>query len=457
MARKVDSGVGSCPEPEAPRRRRSTATYALATYGTNVGASALGLVNVLIVSRTLGPAGRGQVAFLMTMATMIALVGGFSVQVANAYFGGGTPHLRRSLATNSLVLALVFGGLGTGFVLALIHFIPDVGGHVSSGERWIALAAPPVVILGNYLTVLAQSDYRFAVTNVAWLVPPIVNAGGNGAAALLGVLSVRTAISTWVAGQVLGTALLIWYTARRFSGFSRPDPALARRMVGFGVKTHVGQIGMVGNYRLDQWVLGAVSGNRQLGLYSVAVAWAEILFYLPTVIASVLRPDLVRSTREQASRLAASGLRVVLLLTFGAGFVMIVAAPVLCTTIFGSAFSGSVPDLRILTFGALGVATTKLLGSALTNQGKPLLETAGIVVSFLVTAVADVTLIPPFADVGASVASTISYSTGGVVMAAIFARWFRFRLTDLVPTPGDVGWLWGKARSRVAGRARTSA
>jgi O-antigen/teichoic acid export membrane protein len=394
---------------------------------------------------------------LTTMASLIALAGGFSVQVANAYFGGSSAHLRRSLAGNSVALAILFGALGSGFVTAMIRVVPAIGGHVGAGTRWIALAAPPIVILGTYLTVLAQSDYRFGVTNITWILAPAVNAFGNGAAAAIGVLSVRTAISTWVAGQVIGTGVLIWYTAKRFSGFSLPDAPLARRMVGFGLKTHAGQIGMAGNYRLDQWILGSVSGNRQLGLYSVAVSWAEILFFLPTVIVSVLRPDHVRASRDEASRKAAAALRAVLLMTLGGGFVMIAAAPILCTTIFGSAFAGSVRDLRILALGAIGVAVTKLLGNALTTQGKPLLETTAIVISFLVTAVADVLLIPPFADVGASIASTISYSAGGVVMVAIFVRWFRFRLIDLLPSTEDVGWLWGKARSRLGSRARTSA
>ena len=53
----------------------------------------------------------------------------------------------------------------------------------------------------------------------------------------------------------------------------------------------------VGNYRADQWIVGSIAGARELGLYSVAVAWAELLFYLPGVISLLQRPDLVRATR----------------------------------------------------------------------------------------------------------------------------------------------------------------
>ncbi len=456
MARNVNSGGDPDSRPAVAGRRRSTAAYAIASYATNVGVATLGLANVLIVSRALGPAGRGEVAFMMTIASMTTFAAGFGVQTANAYFGGSAEQLRRRLASNSVVIAVVFGALGTGAVTLLIHIVPAAGGHVDSGTRWIALASPPIAILGTYLTVLVQSDYRFGITNLTWLLPPATNVIANGVMHTLGVLTVRTAITTWVAGQALGMIVLLWYTAYRLSGFSRPDVGLARRMVGFGVKTHAGQIGMVANYRLDQWLLGAISGNRELGLYSVAVSWAEILFFLPTVIANVQRPDLVRSSREEAGRNAAAALRLALLLILLSGAAIIAAAPFLCTTIFGDAFAGSVPDLRILALGALGVALTKQLGNAMMSQGKPLRETAAIVVAFLVTALADVLLIPKYGDVGASLASTVSYSTGGLIMAAIFVRTFAQRPADLVPRMRDARWLWTQARGRLGGRSRTS-
>jgi O-antigen/teichoic acid export membrane protein len=207
---------------------------------------------------------------------------------------------------------------------------------------------------------------------------------------------------------------------------------------------------MVGNYRLDQWLLGSISGARALGLYSVAVAWAEVLFFLPTALATVQRPDLVRANRTEASRQAAIGFRAAALLTLVSVVVLIGAAPFLCETIFGSDFHGSIRDLRILALGAFGIVAIKQLGVALTSQRKPLLETAGILVAFAVTAVADVVLIPSHADLGASIASTISYSAGGLAMAAIFIRALGGRLSDLLPRGSEVRWFVGRLRARRA-------
>ena len=155
---------------------------------------------------------------------------------------------------------------------------------------------------------------------------------------------------------------------------------------------------LLGNYRLDQWLLGAIAGSRELGLYSVAVAWAEALWYLPTALAAVQRPDLVRATRGEAMMQTARAFRAVVVVTALLIVITIVVAPVLCVTVFGDDFKGSIDDLRILAFGALGVVALKQLGNALTAQGRPLDASAAIGVAFAATVVLDILLIPRLAE-----------------------------------------------------------
>ncbi len=441
--------MGREPGASVPPTRRSPIVNVIGTYGTNIAGSVLGLVNVLIVSRALGPAGRGNVAFLLTMAMFVSQLSNLGVQTAVMNFGGADRRLLPKLAGTSVAISVVLGGISMGLVAALAHFFPAFGGHVDSGTRWIALGCVPMLIVGYYLYMLVLVEYRFAIANFTLLLGPIGNAATNGILAATGHLSVRGAVIAWAGGQAFGTIVLVWYVQRRLGGFGKADRRLARGMIGFGLKTHAGQIGMVGNYRLDQWLLGSISGARALGLYSVAVAWAEVLFFLPNALATVQRPDLVRANPSEASRQASVGFRAGALLTLVSVVVLLGAAPFLCVTVFGSDFHGSIRDLRILALGAFGIAAIKQLGTALTSQNKPLLETAGILVAFAVTAVTDVVLIPSHADLGASIASTISYSAGGLAMAAIFVRALGGRLTDLLPRGTDVRWFLSAVRARA--------
>jgi O-antigen/teichoic acid export membrane protein len=63
-----------------PVRRRSPVVNVIATYGTSVAGAVVGLVNVLIVSRALGPEGRGGVAFVLTMAMLVSQLSNLGVR-----------------------------------------------------------------------------------------------------------------------------------------------------------------------------------------------------------------------------------------------------------------------------------------------------------------------------------------------------------------------------------------
>jgi O-antigen/teichoic acid export membrane protein len=432
----------------APLSRPSLLSSALATFGTQLLVAILSLVNVLIVARALGPVGRGDVAFLTTIAYLTSQIALLGIGQANVNLGSSEPHTRAALASNSLLLSLVFGTLAAALVAGLIALFPAVGGETTAAQRALPLAAIPMLMLQTHLAFLLRADFAFRLVNAATLLVPVVNVGINLLFLATGLLSVTSAVATWIAGQALATVLIAAHLQLRLAGFGRPDLALARRSLRFGLKAHGGHVMMLGNYKADQWLVGAIAGSRELGLYSIAVAWAESLFYLATAVASVQRPALVRSSVAEAGRQAARALRATLIATLPVALAIIAAAPFLCVTVFGEDFRESIEPLRILTAGAFGVIALKLLGNALTAQGRPLLETTAIAVAFAVTLVLDILLIPPYGAVGAAVASSAAYTAGGVTVAVIFARTFATRLTDLSSPRSDVAALARALRRR---------
>jgi O-antigen/teichoic acid export membrane protein len=433
----------------------SPAAATLVTYGTSLTVAVLALTNVLIVARALGAAGRGNVVFLAAIAWFLSALFSAGIEESNANLAASEPHFRPALATNSIVLALLLGALAIVAFQGLIDLFPAVAGPSSSGLRWLTLAFVPVLILGLYLRWLVRADFAFGVTNIAMLVTPVLNVSVNALLALLGVLSVGTAIGTWLAGQAAAVLILMWYVSRRLLGFGRPDLRLMWRALAFGLKTHAGRVMLLGNWRLDQWLLGAISGARELGIYSVAVAWAEALWYLPTALKFVQRPYLVRSTSKDAVRQTATGFRISTVLTVLLALSMALAAPFLCVTLFGEQFQGSVVELRILVIGSVGMLALTVFGNALVAQRRPVLSSVAMGTGFACTVVLDVLLIPPYAGIGAAVASTIAYSVAGAAMTLFFVRALGGKAAELLPTAAEVSWLFVTARRSIGQLART--
>jgi O-antigen/teichoic acid export membrane protein len=436
----------------SPAARPSFARSATMTYGTQVAAAFLSLGNVLIIARVLGAEGRGHVAFLTAIAWLTASLSTLGLQEANSNLAAAEPRTRRALATNSVLLSGLVGGAAIVVLSVLVALVPAVGGDSDPALLWLTFAFLPVIILQFLLRMLVQADYGFAVSNAAFILAPILNVAVNGTFAVFGVLTVGTAVGVWLAGQALEVVILGGYLQLRLAGFGRPDFGLAQRALGFGLRAHAGRVMQLGNYRLDQWLLGAISGPRELGLYSVAVAWAEALWYLPTALAYVQRPDLVRARAEEARRRALGVFRAAAVVTGAAALAMIVAAPVLCVTIFGADFRGSIDDLRVLVAGAFGMMALKLFGSALVARGYPGLQSLAIGAGFACTVALDIILIPPFGGLGAALASTLAYTAAGIVVAVIFLRALGGRASELVPRTADLLWLWDLVRRQLRRR-----
>jgi O-antigen/teichoic acid export membrane protein len=420
--------------------RPSLASSAVVTYVTQLAVAFLSLVNVLIVARSLGPSGRGDVAFLVAVSYLTSQFASGGVQQAIANIAASRPEARPALATNACFFAALYGVIAAAVVVVGIKLVPDVGGDQ---RRWLlvlAIAIVPVLILSNYLLLLIQAEYRFHVSNAAWLIPPLVNAGLNGTLSAVNVLTPARGFMTWVIGQVLATIVLMVGVQRR-SGFGRPDRALARESAKFGIQAHFGRVMLLGNYRVDQWILGAISNSRELGIYSVAVSWAEVLFFTPTVLQTVQRPDVSRAGRADAAGAASAVFRAAVICTIPLAIFLLIAAPFLCVTLLGSEFSGSVSEMRVLTFGAFGIVALKILGSTLTAQRRPNLETLAIGGAFVATIVLDVLLIPSHGGMGAAIASTIAYTSGGVLVMVIFARALGVSARRLVPRSSDPRWI----------------
>jgi O-antigen/teichoic acid export membrane protein len=417
---------------------RQFSRRAVATFGTNVIVAGLSLVSVLITSRVLGPAGRGDIAFLTTTAFLAAQVMALGLGPATMVIAGRDPARSGSIASTALLVAVALGVAAFGLVVVVLAAVsPEASEAVPLWLEGLLGGAIPLLIAQVALQQLAQAHYRFAVTNAAWLLPPAVNVAVNLSLAAVGRLTVTSAVMAWIGGQAIATALLLVVMWRQV-GLGRPSLGLARELVGFGARSHLARVLLIGNYRVDQWILGAVAGSSALGTYSVAVAWSESLFFLPTALASVQRPDLVRLAAVPAGRLAARVFRVAMVSSAPLAVVLIVAAPFLTAGVFGPGFEESALQLRILVLGAFGVTALKIVGNALTAQRRPLLESAAVAVSFVLIVVLDVVLIPSHGAVGAAVASSVAYTAGGLAAAVIFTRVLAVPLTHLVPRLGDV-------------------
>ena len=271
-------------------------------------------------------------------------------------------------------------------------------------------------------------------------------------------LTVARAALIWVAVQAFKALVLLWASART-SGVGRPDRALLRESIGFGIRAWVGSLSDALNGRIDQILIAFIATEATLGIYAVAVNAWEILLYLPGAAATAVLPSVARADRTLRVEQVLKAFRSVALVTLSGLAIAVVVGPPLLVVVFGAPFDASIGPFLWLLPGTLGYVALSIFSSALVASSSPGLSSFGPLVSLGVGIALDIVLIPSFGAEGAAIAASAALLTGGATALILFRTRASFALGALIrPRAGDLDVLKALAgpfsrRPRLAGRA----
>lgn len=442
-------------EPEASQSLAGgSALLLLAQVAGNAGF----FVAVLILARALTVAERGDVAFLTVTALVVGRIVDIGVPETATIFAARRPQKRPELLTSLTLFTLVTAAAG-GVVVALgLAALKSVRPAAIHTPELVALAAGVVgaAVFGAALQFhLGLERYReqtIVRTLVPWLYAALV--GGLWAA---GSLTVLRAMLAWVAAHSIGGMILLAVSARR-TGFGRFDWPYLRAVVAYGTRAWAGTLTRFLNFRTDQVLMGFISSQAELGIYSVAVNLSEVLLYLPNAVGNAMLPTVSRGARSERAQQSLRCFRVLTLVTAAAVAVAALVGAPLLPVLFGHKFDGSVAPFLWLLPGAFGYVGSMVFSSALLAGGQPGGSSLGSAVSLVVGFALDLALIPPYGAVGAAIAASAAFGAGGLAAAVAYRRHAAFGVSALVPWRSEVSDLrlmlrrppWRRA-PRVAG------
>jgi O-antigen/teichoic acid export membrane protein len=411
-------------------------------------------VGVLVVARSLGPDGRGTVAFLTVTALALGFVARLGVSEATLIFAAQRIGARPQLLANAVFASFATGTVGALiFCGALLAFPSLRPGGVGPAEL---LALVPAVIAASLL----QSGLSFLlgcrrfrqmglISSMApWLYPALLILLWG-----IGRLSVFTATLAWAAAIGFWALLLIFASAQGL-GRVAPNWKLLSESMRFGIRAWVGSLARLLNFRIDQVLIGFIATETTLGIYSVAVNFSELLFYLPAATATALAPVVAATPEKDRGRRTLSVFRAVAVVTCAGLVLAAVLGPLLLPILFGDAFRPSVVPFLLLLPGALGFMCIGIFSSALLGGSAPGHSSLGAVVALPVGVVLDLALIPRFNASGASVASSVALLAGGAVALGVYRRLHWFGARELIPGSGDIRLLRSVAHRLLRGAAQ---
>lgn len=394
----------------------------------------LAMAASIIISRTLGPAGRGSYYVLVTVASTALSLGHFSIEQAQVFLWPTTPD-KRSLAANSMVMGFFLGLISSGVALGIVTLLgPRLVPLAGRGLLLIALAAVPAGITSLYANGLLVLQDRIGRVNLGVLLSAITQTGLIVLIAANGRLTVSAVVVIWAITTAVPLLITLPTLRASIKSFSMN---LATRAMSLGLRYHLGMISVFLLFRSDVFILNALVDKTRVGLYSLAVTLAELLFLVTDSIAQVMLPRQVAVSIQESALLTTRVVRINFVVAAAAVLGVVIASPVAIPLLFGKAFTGSIPALIALSGGVVALATIRPAGGYLIRLNRPLLVAGASVVALAVNVVLNVLLIPMLGIVGAGVASTIAYSLLATFQLIWMIRSSGLPVRSLIPRVAD--------------------
>jgi O-antigen/teichoic acid export membrane protein len=394
----------------------------------------------VIVARSLGPSGRGELTATLTVVTVAGWLASMGARAAISYHQSQHPeHGPRLMA--SWLIATVPLSLVT--LVAAEIFLPTLFGAQTAEAIHVARIYAPLVLV-NVISIvfigILLGDQRFLAFNIVRLLIPVVTVLGYAIFLIAGDLTVITALISNGAALLASTAISAVLCFSKH-GLERPSRTLMKTSLWFGIRAHGGDMAGFVSARLDLLIIPAFLTAASVGLYAVATSISSIIASLTGTIAVFALPVAARDI-TRASHTVIRAFQATLLIGGAMALVLILICEVAIRLVYGADFVGAAPPLRLMLPGELLEAASTVLWAGMLAANRPFLSTAAYLPSAIVTIVGLLIFLQAGGIMVAAGVTTCAYTTSFVITVFLYRRvagleWRHFLRPPALPAPAE--------------------
>ena len=391
-----------------------------------------GVLQTAIVSRALGPTGRGILYFNMTLAGTIPmfLLGG--MHLANTYYLGTGKADRNTVLSNTLWYGLFMGLFGVILHFGIYKLYGQEVVEALTLQQKLAFASITFFVVQNSLwSGVLLAEERFGRRTLTTLLPSAIYLGFVVPMFIKGDLDFYWIVVFTVMSQIVGAGMAILFSLP--FRILLPSWKTLKPVLVFGSVPFIADLLQWSVYRADTYFLGVQRPPADLGLYAVAQGLGEMLWIVPGAVSAVLLP--LQTKREESAQtpltLMACRIHftiVLFLAVFMAGF----AIPII-RIVFSAPFVGAANPLWWLIPGCVIAVIPKTLWTEFGARGRYGICLKAAAFACGMNLLLNYPLIERFGTAGAALATTVSYLVGALIQMVEYrkmtgARWSEFFL-----------------------------
>jgi len=217
----------------------------------------------------------------------------------------------------------------------------------------------------------------------------------------------------------LAAAYFLVYQRRRLGSFFQcHDVTIAKQLLRDSWPLILSGLVVMIYMRIDQIMIKEMMGNKEVGVYSVAVRLSEVWYFIPMVITSSLFPPVINAKRVSQELYLA---RLQRLYSFMVWMAIAVAIPTtflsswLVTFLYGEAYEGAGQVLKFQVWASVFVFLGVASSAWLTSENLQRYAFGRTFAGAAVNVVLNLMLIPRYGIMGAVVATIIAQSMAAFV------------------------------------------
>jgi O-antigen/teichoic acid export membrane protein len=406
----------------------------LNTFGTKSLTAVINLLIAVLLSQYLGPAGKGVQSLIITTITFILVF-------ANLVGGATLVYLAPRHEASRLVIPSYFWTLITSFVAyGILWFFPII-------DKAYILHACVLSVLNSVASVhtsLLIGKEKIKTANFVGLVQPAALIISLGIYFMLfGKATVDTYIqSLYISFSLSLIASIFWFV--KFCGPFRLYPVsyywdLSKEMVQYGLLNQVAHVTQMLSFRLSYYVLDHFRGEAAVGVYSNGISLAESIWLIAKSISLVQYARIANlQDRQQAAEFTVKLIKVSVAMS------LIILLPLLLLPsdfyvfLFGKGFEGTKMVILTLAVGVLVYNYSILIGHYFSGTGRYWVNAVTSSIGLVASIALYYSLIPLYGQIGAGLATSISYIITSLIFIIWFAREYKKWHLMIFPTREDI-------------------
>lgn len=389
-----------------------------------------GVVSSIITARALGPAGRGIYYLVLMTGTLAVQFATLGLHASNTYLVAQDRRRFGALLGISLWVSLVVASAVAVVVVACS--VPAARAtHAGTAIYWAIPYAPCAlfVLLASNLFVGAG---RVGTFNAIQLLTAVLGLSAAVLAACAGG-SVNTFLGALVVATFVAAAIALGCGVRVGAASLRFDRAMFAAGAHYGSRAFI--VGLLSFLvtRVNVFVLAHRASPEQVGLYSVAMQFFDVLSIVPISISTVLLPSLIERGNPWRSALRSTTWTAALMIP-ACLLTALVAGP-LIARVFGLRFAPAAGITTLLMPAALCMGAVSVLSQYLAAGGFPrvmmFIWSAALALVLTISAL----LVPRWGAGGAAMSLSATYL---VVLALMLLASLRFARRQAAAATGTV-------------------